>query len=52
MSSRINRPQRSWHWHSAGRITAGAQTRVLTADDYARAERMLGHNTSPLVDQP
>ncbi len=29
---------------------ATAQTRTLTADDYARAERFLGYNTSPLVD--
>ncbi len=26
-----------------------AQTRVLTADDYARAEQFLGYKTSPLV---
>ncbi len=25
--------------------------KVLTADDYARAEKMLGYNTSPLVDR-
>ncbi|MDQ3056756.1 MAG: hypothetical protein M3Q96_03265, partial [Pseudomonadota bacterium] len=30
--------------------TAAAQTRALTADDYARAERFLGYNTAPLVD--
>src|SRR6185436_6499343 len=29
--------------------TAGAQTRTLTADDYARAERFLGYNTNRLV---
>ncbi|MCY7354187.1 MAG: S9 family peptidase [Lysobacter sp.] len=29
---------------------ATAQTRALTADDYARAERFIGYNTSPLVD--
>ncbi|MEO6364697.1 MAG: DPP IV N-terminal domain-containing protein [Luteimonas sp.] len=29
---------------------ATAQTPALTADDYARAERFLGYNTSPLVD--
>src|SRR5215203_3871408 len=28
-----------------------AQSPVLTAEDYARAERMLGYNTSPLVDR-
>lgn len=28
-----------------------AQTRVFTADDYARAEKMLGYNTGPLVDR-
>lgn len=28
-----------------------AQTAALTADDYARAEKMLGYNTSPLVDR-
>ncbi len=27
------------------------QPGVLTADDYARAEKMLGYNTSPLVDR-
>jgi dipeptidyl aminopeptidase/acylaminoacyl peptidase len=30
--------------------TASAQGRTLTADDYARAERMLGYDTAPLVD--
>lgn len=29
----------------------GAQTRVLTADDYARAEKALGFATSPLVSK-
>src|ERR1051325_2258118 len=29
--------------------TAGAQTRALTADDYARAEKFLGYNTNRLV---
>ena len=28
-----------------------AQTRQLTADDYARAEKMLSYNTAPLVDR-
>lgn len=28
-----------------------AQTKTLTMDDYARAEKMLGYNTSPLVDR-
>ncbi|PYR73622.1 MAG: S9 family peptidase [Acidobacteria bacterium] len=28
---------------------ASAQTRALTANDYARAERFLGYNTTPLV---
>ncbi len=28
-----------------------AQTRLFTADDYARAEKMLGYNTLPLVDR-
>jgi hypothetical protein len=51
MSSRINRP----HALAAlalllGACTAGAQTRVLTADDYARAERFVGYNAAPLVD--
>src|SRR5688500_19299293 len=27
-----------------------AQQPAVTADDYARAEKMLSHNTSPLVD--
>ncbi|MEP6903837.1 MAG: DPP IV N-terminal domain-containing protein, partial [Actinomycetota bacterium] len=27
------------------------QSRVFTADDYARAEKMLGYNTGPLVDR-
>src|SRR5687768_16377274 len=31
--------------------SASAQTPVVTADDYARAEKMLGYNTSPLVDR-
>jgi hypothetical protein len=26
-----------------------AQTRVLTADDYAHAEKFMGYNTNPLV---
>ena len=26
-----------------------AQTRTLTADDYARAEKFMGYNTTPLV---
>src|SRR2546426_10518052 len=26
-----------------------AQTRTLTADDYARAEKFMGYNTNPLV---
>src|SRR5262245_52413492 len=30
-------------------ISAFAQTRALTADDYARAERLMGYNTNPLV---
>jgi len=29
--------------------TAGAQTRALTADDYARAEKFLNYNTNRLV---
>ena len=29
--------------------TAAAQPRVLTRDDYARAEKFLGYNTDPLV---
>ena len=51
MSSRINRP------HALAALalllvacTAGAQTRVLTADDYARAERFVGYHAAPLVD--
>jgi Tol biopolymer transport system component/dienelactone hydrolase len=28
-----------------------SQTRQLTADDYARAEKMLSYNTSPLIDR-
>jgi dipeptidyl-peptidase 4 len=31
-------------------LAASAQGLEVTADDYARAERMLGHNASPLVD--
>ena len=31
-------------------FTANAQTRVLTSDDYARAERFVGYNATPLVD--
>ncbi len=30
-------------------IPGAAQTRALTADDYARAERFLGYNANPLV---
>ena len=30
---------------------ANTSPRVFTADDYARAEKMLGYNTSPLVDR-
>jgi len=29
--------------------SASAQTRALTADDYARAEKFMGYNTNPLV---
>src|SRR5690242_1239480 len=29
--------------------TAYAQTRALTADDYARAEKFMGYNVNPLV---
>jgi len=29
--------------------TSSAQTRALTADDYARAEKFMGYNTNPLV---
>ena len=29
--------------------SASAQTRALTAGDYARAERFMGYNTNPLV---
>jgi dipeptidyl-peptidase-4 len=32
-------------------ISLSAQTPVVTAEDYARAEKMLGYNTSPLVDR-
>jgi dipeptidyl aminopeptidase/acylaminoacyl peptidase len=28
-----------------------AQSRVLTTDDYARAEKMLGYSTAPLIDR-
>jgi dipeptidyl-peptidase 4 len=31
--------------------TANTLTRVFTADDYARAEKMLSYNTAPLVDR-
>ncbi|PYO68396.1 MAG: S9 family peptidase, partial [Gemmatimonadetes bacterium] len=31
------------------RVGFAQQPRVLTADDYARAERFLGYNTTPLV---
>ena len=31
-------------------FTANAQTRVLTSDDYARAERFVAYNATPLVD--
>src|SRR5688572_2161659 len=31
-------------------LNAMAQTRAVSADDYARAERFLGQNLSPLVD--
>src|SRR5262245_952677 len=30
-------------------ISSGAQTRTLTADDYARAEKFMGYNTNQLV---
>src|SRR5512138_686154 len=30
-------------------ITSAAQTRTLTADDYARAEQFMGYNTNRLV---
>ena len=30
--------------------SAAAQTRAVTADDYARAERLVGYNATPLVD--
>ncbi len=33
----------------ATRPAAAQQTRVVTADDYAHAERFLGYNTTPLV---
>lgn len=32
-------------------ISLSAQTPVVTAEDYARAEKMLGYNTAPLVDR-
>jgi len=32
-------------------IGVAAQSRQLTAEDYARAEKMLAYNTSPLVDR-
>ncbi len=32
-------------------VSVFAQTQSLTADDYARAEKMLSYNTSPLVDR-
>lgn len=32
-------------------VSVSAQTPVITADDYARAEKMLGYNTAPLVDR-
>lgn len=32
-------------------LSAGAAAQSLTADDYARAEKMLGYNTAPLVDR-
>ena len=51
MSSRINRPQAFLALALLlGACTAGAQTRVLTADDYARAERFVGYKAAPLVD--
>jgi dipeptidyl-peptidase-4 len=31
--------------------SVSAQTRTLTADDYARAEKMLAYSTAPLVDR-
>jgi dipeptidyl aminopeptidase/acylaminoacyl peptidase len=31
-------------------FAASAQSRVLTSDDYARAERFVGYNATPLVD--
>jgi len=31
-------------------LSAAAQTRAVSAEEYARAERFLGQNTSPLVD--
>ena len=34
----------------AGLLPLGAAAQAVSADDYARAERMLGHNTTPLVD--
>lgn len=36
---------------AAANIFAQTSPRVLTADDYARAEKMLGYNTSMLVDR-
>jgi len=36
---------------AATNIFAQTSPRVLTADDYARAEKMLVYNTSPLVDR-
>ena len=32
-------------------VVFAQQARVFTADDYARAEKMLGYNTSPLIDR-
>jgi dipeptidyl-peptidase-4 len=32
-------------------LASSAQQRVFTADDYARAEKMLSYNTGPLVDR-
>jgi len=34
-----------------GVVSAAAQRPALTADDYARAEKMLSYNTDPLVDR-
>lgn len=36
---------------AAANVFAQTSSRVLTADDYARAEKMLIYNTSPLVDR-